>query len=122
MAERRFAILRYSGKTPSFAMCESCRLKFFTPTELIRDPLRAEANLREKFAAHSCKIENSSARPRGRFSREGKIANGVCDFLSVGFQSEVAGFEEMHFGTWVVAFGGFRSGRQEEGIAVAPDR
>ena len=39
MAESRLAILIYSGKTPSFAMCERCRLKFFTPKHLTNDPV-----------------------------------------------------------------------------------
>jgi hypothetical protein len=51
-----------------------------------------------------------------------KITNSVCDFLSVRFQSEVAGFEEAHLGARVIAFERFRSERQEERIAVAPDR
>jgi hypothetical protein len=63
MAERRLTILRYSGKTPSFAMCEKCRLKFFTPRELTNEPVKAEANLRQKFEVHNCKIAVFTAQP-----------------------------------------------------------
>jgi len=56
MAERRLVVLKYSGKTPSLAMCEKCHLKFFTPRELNKDPVKAEAVLRLKFEAHECKI------------------------------------------------------------------
>lgn len=56
MAESRLAILMYSDKTPSFAMCERCHLKFFTPRHLTNDPVEAEGNLRLKFEWHECKI------------------------------------------------------------------
>ena len=49
MPERRFAILKYSGKTPALATCELCHLKFFTPSELKHKPVDAEMYLREKF-------------------------------------------------------------------------
>jgi hypothetical protein len=49
MAERRLVILQHSGKTPVLAMCDSCRLKFFTPRELTHRPAEAEENLQEKF-------------------------------------------------------------------------
>ena len=41
----------------SFAMCERCHLKFFTPKELTKKPVDAEANLRQKFEMHDCKHE-----------------------------------------------------------------
>jgi hypothetical protein len=56
MAERQLVILKYSGKTPSLAMCGSCHLKFFTPRELTNDPAKAEVNLRRKFERHECKV------------------------------------------------------------------
>jgi hypothetical protein len=63
MAERRLAILQYSGKTPLFAMCERCHLKFFTPRERTKDdPAEAEAKLRQKFELHECKSEATSPR------------------------------------------------------------
>jgi len=52
--ERRFVILKYMGKTPSLGTCDRCQLKFFTPTELMREPLEAEHNLLGKFASHTC--------------------------------------------------------------------
>jgi len=57
VTERRLVILRYAGKTPSFAECACCHLKFFTPPELNKDPVRAEENLRHKFDTHKCKDE-----------------------------------------------------------------
>lgn len=55
MAERRLVVLRYEGKTPAFAECARCHLKFFTPRELSKEPMRAEENLRHKFEMHECK-------------------------------------------------------------------
>jgi hypothetical protein len=55
MTERRLKILSYEGKTPTFAMCENCHLKFFTPKERNRYPDLAEENLRRKFEMHDCK-------------------------------------------------------------------
>jgi hypothetical protein len=52
--ERRFVILKYMRVTPSLATCDRCHLKFFTPLDVIRDPLDAEQNLRGKFASHTC--------------------------------------------------------------------
>ena len=49
-------ILQYIGKTPFFAKCEMCGLKFFTPKELTKKPVEAEANLRERFNSHECKV------------------------------------------------------------------
>lgn len=52
--ERRLVILKYMRKTPSLASCGRCHLKFFTPLDLIREPLEAENNLRDKFVSHKC--------------------------------------------------------------------
>jgi hypothetical protein len=57
MAERRLTILAYIDKTPSFAMCDKCHLKFFTPKELKKKPAEADANLRQKFEMHECRYE-----------------------------------------------------------------
>jgi hypothetical protein len=57
MAERRLTILAYIDKTPSFAMCDKCHLKFFTPKELTKKPAEADANLRPKFEIHECRYE-----------------------------------------------------------------
>jgi hypothetical protein len=55
MAERRLIILKRIQQTPSLATCKCCHLKFFTPLELMREPLEAEGHLREKFASHTCR-------------------------------------------------------------------
>jgi hypothetical protein len=55
MTERRLVLLQHSGKTPVLGMCESCRLKFFTPPELIHRPAEAEEYLQQKFNSHECK-------------------------------------------------------------------
>jgi len=70
MAEPRFVILKYVGKTPSFASCEGCQLKFFIPMALVNDPVGAEDHLRGKYAAHDCRKrqkeqKNSSLRHAG---------------------------------------------------------
>ena len=49
-----FSILKYSGKTPVVAVCVCCRLKFFTPSELLRDSQRAGDYLWEKYRDHRC--------------------------------------------------------------------
>jgi hypothetical protein len=64
MPERRFAILKYSGKAPSLAACEFCHLKFFTPSELKNNPVEAEMYLREKFQWHECKVGLKTKSPR----------------------------------------------------------
>ena len=55
MAERRFIVIRYMGETPTLATCTRCHVKFFTPLELIANPQKAEAHLREKYRNHTCK-------------------------------------------------------------------
>ena len=55
MAERLFVVLRHIHKTPSLATCECCHIKFFTPLELMREPLEADHYLRDKFASHTCR-------------------------------------------------------------------
>ena len=67
VAERRLTILAYIDKTPSFAMCEKCHLKFFTPREQTKKPAEADANLRQKFEKHECRYE-------GQISAGGRAA------------------------------------------------
>ena len=55
MAEQRLVLLQHSGKTPVLAMCENCRLKFFTPPALTHRPAEAEEYLQQKFNSHECK-------------------------------------------------------------------
>jgi hypothetical protein len=62
MAERRLTILAYIDKTSSFAACDKCHLKFFTPKELTKQPAEADANLRQKFEMHECKYEGQISR------------------------------------------------------------
>ena len=61
MAERRLIILKRLGKTPVLAMCERCRVKFFTPRELSFLPAEAEDNLWQRFSSHQCKHEGGQA-------------------------------------------------------------
>jgi hypothetical protein len=55
MAERRLVILKHSGKTPALAMCERCRVKFFTPRELTYLRSEAEGYIWQRFNSHECK-------------------------------------------------------------------
>src|ERR1035441_10886035 len=41
----KFVILKHMGKTPSMASRERCHIKFFTPLDLIKNPLKAVENL-----------------------------------------------------------------------------
>jgi len=53
MLERRLSVLKYLGKTPFFATCERCHIKFFTAREL--KLVEAEQNMQEKFDSHKCR-------------------------------------------------------------------
>ena len=55
MAIRRLVILKHVGKTPFFAACELCHLKFFTSRDMERDSVGAEQHMRYKFDIHTCK-------------------------------------------------------------------
>ncbi len=61
MLEKRLSILQYLGKTPFFATCERCHIKFFTPRELGRKPVEAEQNLQNRFEIHKCKPDDVGA-------------------------------------------------------------
>jgi len=52
--DRRFVIVRYAGKVPVMASCANCERKFFTPTTLARDVVKAEEYLGRKFDVHEC--------------------------------------------------------------------
>jgi hypothetical protein len=52
--DRRFVVLRYEGRVPALASCARCERKFFTPTTLARDAVRAEEYLGHKFDVHEC--------------------------------------------------------------------
>ena len=51
-----------------------------------------------------------------------KFADGPGDLLAMGFEREVAGIEEAYFRSGNVALEGLGTGRQEEGIVLAPGR
>jgi len=59
MLERRLLVLKYLGKTPFFATCERCHIKFFTAREL--KLVEAEQNMQEKFDSHKCRPDDASA-------------------------------------------------------------
>jgi hypothetical protein len=61
MTQSSFIILKHMRKAPSMATCERCHIKFFTPLELLSDPMKAENHLRNKFVVHECKREIGSA-------------------------------------------------------------
>jgi hypothetical protein len=56
MDELSFVILKREHRTPSLAMCQRCKIKFFTPRELNDDPIKAEEYLRGRFSTHECKL------------------------------------------------------------------
>jgi len=48
-------VLKYGDKVPSMASCAKCQYKFFTPSDLQRDPVGAELYLLDKFDLHECR-------------------------------------------------------------------
>jgi hypothetical protein len=71
MGDLEPVFLQFADKSPSQAGCSKCHLKFFTPSQLMRQPQAAVEYLREKFALHTCKgFEQARAgtmiRPRDR--------------------------------------------------------
>lgn len=54
MPERKFIVLKYTGKVPLLAACEKCELKFFTPDTYSGDAVGAQEYLFRKFDHHSC--------------------------------------------------------------------
>jgi hypothetical protein len=64
MDELGFVILQRERKTPSLAMCERCKIKFFTPRELSDNPVKAEEFLRGRFADHECKLRDFPRRQK----------------------------------------------------------
>jgi len=50
----KFVILKHMGETASMATCARCHIKFFTPLELIKHPLKAVENLHDQFSRHKC--------------------------------------------------------------------
>jgi hypothetical protein len=69
MAERQLIILRHLDQTPVLAGCSSCELKFFSPSELMKDPNEARSYLLSKFDEHVCRIADGQTKtlPRNRW-------------------------------------------------------
>jgi hypothetical protein len=66
MDESGFVILKRERKTPSLAMCQRCKIKFFTPRELSDRPTEAEEYLWSRFRAHDCKVREFLVRTQKR--------------------------------------------------------
>jgi hypothetical protein len=56
MADSDFVILKREGQTPSLAMCQRCKVKFFTPPELTDKRNEAEDFLWGRFFDHKCRV------------------------------------------------------------------
>jgi len=54
MPDSGFVILKRERQTPSLAMCQRCKIKFFTPRALTNDPREAEEYLWGRFVNHKC--------------------------------------------------------------------
>src|SRR5262245_61508514 len=68
-------------------------------------------------------IEALLSRPQGpRLLAGEEVANDHCDFRSTALEREMTGVEQVDFGVRVVAFEGLCTGRQKEGIVLAPHR
>jgi len=52
--EIAFSILKYRRQTPVLAACVRCELKFFTPSEIMKDSHAAVLYLRKKYVDHCC--------------------------------------------------------------------
>jgi len=66
MDELGFVILKRERKTPSLAMCQRCKIKFFTPRELSDYPTEAEEYLWNRFNTHECKVREFLVRTQKR--------------------------------------------------------
>ena len=60
------------------------------------------------------------ARDSGHAGEE--IADDDCDLGAATLQGKMTSIEQMDYGLWVVAFEGLCTGRQKEGIVLAPNR
>jgi hypothetical protein len=56
MLDSDFVILKREGQTPSLAMCQRCKIKFFTPRELTHKRNEAEIFLWGRFVEHKCRV------------------------------------------------------------------
>jgi len=57
-----------------------------------------------------------------RFLAGEEVADDRCDFSSTALESEMTGIEQVDFSVRVVAFESLCTGRQKEGIVLAPYR
>lgn len=56
MQDSDFVILKREHQTPSLAMCQRCKIKFFTPRELTDKRNEAENFLWGRFVEHKCHV------------------------------------------------------------------
>jgi hypothetical protein len=98
MGNVRLVFLQYAGKTPSLAGCAKCRLKFFTPQELMKQPATAAQYLQEKFFQHTCKGEVSEKTGAGTIQiRRLRIIKptddtpplGICEACNMRFLAPI---------------------------------
>ena len=66
MDELGFVILKRERGIPSLAMCQRCKLKFFTTPELSDDLVEAEKYLWGKFNVHKCNLKEFPIRANKR--------------------------------------------------------
>jgi hypothetical protein len=85
MDDSRIVFLQYLRKTPAMASCAQCRLKFFTPSELLKKPREATDYLWGKFAAHTCKSEEAVSNDRPRRLRFVTANIGTCEACETRF-------------------------------------
>jgi hypothetical protein len=87
MDDSRMVFLQYLGETPAMASCAKCRLKFFTPSELLKKPREATDYLRGKFAAHPCKREEAISSDHPRHLRVVTSNIGICEACEARFMA-----------------------------------
>jgi hypothetical protein len=64
MDELGLVILQRERTTPSLAMYQRCKTKFFTPRELSANPVKAEEFLRGRFNDHERKLRDFPRRQK----------------------------------------------------------
>ena len=62
MAEKQLIMLKHVDQTPVLAGCSGCKLKFFVPKGLMKDPFQANNYLLSKFDRHVCTGKESAAK------------------------------------------------------------
>ena len=85
MDDSRIVFLQYLRETPAMAGCAQCRLKFFTPSELLEKPREATDYLWGKFAAHTCKWEEAVPNDHPRCLRFVTANIGICEACETRF-------------------------------------